>query len=757
MRTKLEIASAFGNREELAEAKSFFLVGIGGAGMAGVARLLKGRGFRVRGTDLTASAVTEELGKAGIQVWIGHTGEPIEPGDAVILSDAIPLELSPEVARARELELPIYRRSQALGWLLQEKKTIAVTGSHGKTTTTGMISAGLRAAGMDPTIVVGAEIPELGTSVVDGIGEFAVVEACEAYDSLHDFDPEIVVLLNLELDHVDFHVNWENLRDSMTRFVNRAKVLVYNLNDSGASEIAERVGIRKVGFDPSLVVTNGEMRQKGAHNVANAAAAWAAVQEVGGSVAALEGIRDFGGAERRQQVYLDRDVAGFGRLVVLDDYAHHPTEVRASLGAIRKGWIEQGKGERLVVVFQPHLYSRTAPLIQEFAEALDEADLVVMTDIYPAREDPIPGVSSWRVLEKVTRPGLYIPARQELPMKVAEIVQPGDVVVGMGAGNIQDFAGKFVEEMGRFSRERKRVWVAYGGVSAEREVSLHSGRAVYKAVQELGYETRLVDLHAQALGKGDLSDLVGPDRPDLVFLALHGEGAEDGVIQGLLETFGVRYTGCGIQACAVAMDKEATKRVLRDAGVPVPAGVLLRKGDDIPEIELPVVVKPNAQGSTVGLSFVHDLIDLNKAIERAFAHSEEVLIEELVVGVEISVPVMGDRALPPVEIVPLYEGGYDFANKYTPGYSDEICPARLTDDQLDLAMRQAVMAHKALGCAGLTRTDMIVTDDKIVALELNNLPGMTATSLVRKSAETAGITFNELVDWIIQDGLKKPL
>lgn len=757
MRTKSEIATAFGKRSELDGARSFFLVGIGGAGMAGVARLLHGRGYRVRGTDLTASPVTEELKKLGVEVWIGHTGEPIEEQDAVVLSDAIPLDSSPEVKRARELGLPIYRRSQALGWLLQDRKTVAVTGSHGKTTTTGMISAGLRAAGMDPTIVVGAEIPELGTSVLEGTGEFAVVEACEAYDSLHDFDPEIVVLLNLELDHVDFHVTWENLRDSVTRFVNRAQVLIYNLNDSGACEIADRVSVKKIGFDPLVAVVEGEMRQKGAHNIANAAAAWAAIQEIGGGDDALEGIREFGGAERRQQLYFEGEMPGFGELVILDDYAHHPTEVRASLEAIRRGWIDEGRGERLVVVFQPHLYSRTAPLITEFAEALDCADIVVMTDIYPAREDPIPGVSSWRVLEKVSRPEYYIPARQELPMKVAEIVQPGDVVVGMGAGNIQEFAGAFLHEMGRFGRAKKRVWVAYGGVSAEREVSLHSGRAVYEAVQELGYETKLIDLHATALGSGDLSDLVGPDRPDLVFLALHGEGAEDGVIQGLLETFGIRYTGCGIQACALAMDKEATKRVLREAGIPVPGGVMLRRGDEIPEIDLPVVVKPNSQGSTVGLSFVREREELAKAVERAFAHSHEILIEEMVEGIEISVPVLGDRALPPVEIVPLHAGGYDFANKYTPGFSDEICPARISDSQLQVAMEQAVGSHLALGCAGVTRTDMIVTEDKIVVLELNNLPGMTATSLVRKSAETVGMSFTELVEWMIQDGLKKPL
>jgi D-alanine--D-alanine ligase len=753
MRTKQEIATAFGKRDELNGAKSFFLVGIGGAGMAGVARLLKGRGFRVRGTDSTDSHVIDALRSEGIEVWIGHSGEMIEAGDRVILTDAIPLGISPEVARAKELGLSIFRRSQALGWLLENLKTIAVTGSHGKTTTTGMISMGLRACGMDPTVVVGAEIPELGTSVVDGKGDYAVVEACEAYDSLHDFDPDVVVLLNLELDHIDFHETWENLRDSVTRFVNRSRILIYNSADKGAREIADRVSVETLAFDPAAVVVEG-MRQQGAHNVANAAAAWAAIQVVGGDESALEGIRKFGGAERRQQVYFDGVMPGFGQLAILDDYAHHPTEVTLSLQAIRKGWIENGAGERLVVVFQPHLYSRTAPLIREFASALDEADLVVMTDIYPAREDPIPGVSSWRVLEKCAKPSYYVPARQQLARKVAEWVQPGDVVVGMGAGNIAEFAGQFREEMGRFGREKLKVWVAMGGLGPEREVSLHSSREIHKALVSLGYDSELIDVAAMAVGTGDLSRLVGPERPDVVFLGMHGEWAEDGVFQGVMELFGIPYTGSGVQACSIAMDKEASKKVFEREGIPVPFGHLLKRGDAVPEMSVPVVVKPNAQGSSVGLYFVHNQADLTRAIEGAFRHCDEILVEELIEGVEISVPVLGDRVLPPVEIVP-GEGEYDFANKYTPGATEEICPARLTEEQTKIAMDQALRCHRALGCRGITRTDMIVTSSKVVVLELNNLPGMTATSLVRKAAGAVGMSFEELVDWILKDALKE--
>lgn len=761
MRTKQEIAEAFANRDELDGFRSFFLVGIGGAGMSGVARMLQRRGYRVRGTDSTPSPILVELAGMGIDVSVGHLADLVEEGDAVILSDAIPLDTSPEALRARELGLPLFRRSQALGWLLKGKKTVAVTGTHGKTTTTGMLASALQARGLDPTIVVGAEVPEFGGSVVEGPGEHAVIEACEAYDSLHDFDPFLVLLNNLEMDHVDFHESWENLRDSVTRFANQAEVLVYNVKDPGACEVAGRARVEKYGFDPDAPVAGSdgavvELAQHGAHNVANANAALAVVERVAGVTdAAVRAVASFRGAERRQQVLHEGPPLGPGRLgefTLIDDYAHHPTEVRLALQAAKDYWVGRRGRKRLVVVFQPHLYTRTAPLIAEFAQALDVADLIVMTDIYPAREEPIPGVSSFRILERCQKPGRYVPSRHLLAREVASVLEAGDVVVGMGAGNISEFGEAFLAELRSRAKGTPSVVVAYGGDSAEREVSIHSGRAVFAALERLGYPARLVDLSVLALTTGNLGLLSGPERPDLVFLATHGPRSEDGALQGLLEFFHVRYTGSGVQASAVAMDKDATKRVLREAGIPVPMGDLVRRGESPPPWSGPVVVKPNEQGSTVGLSFVSVESELERAVTRALEFDKSCLVEEWLRGVEISVPVLGGRALPPVEIVPA-SGSYDFESKYTPGATDEVCPARITDEQTRLAQEYALRAHEALGCRGVTRTDMIVTSERIVALEVNTLPGMTPTSLVPRSASVAGISFDDVVDWMVKDGL----
>jgi len=802
MRKAAEIREAFADRSLLDGYRSFFLVGIGGAGMSALARMLKHRSYAVEGTDSTQSPETDRLIAEGMNVRIGHSREHITKDHAVVLTDAIDLATSPEVAKAREIGASMFRRSQVLGWLLKDHKVIAVTGTHGKTTTTGMIGAGLIAAGMDPLIVVGANVPEFGGPVVEGKGEWAVVEACEAYDSFHDIDPQLVVLTNLELDHVDFHGNWENLRDSVVRFVKSLPPtgwLVYCAEDLGATEVAERAHhlpdpYAEPNLEPELRefgLQDLALRLPGVHNRRNAMGALAAIGHTGADlVHALHGIFGFSGAERRLQVLQEEPIT------VIDDYAHHPTEIEASLKALN----DRYPYRRLVVVYQPHLYSRTEPLIREFADALSHADVVVLTDIYPARENPIPGVSSARIAELIDKPVHYIPNRHLLPRKVARIARGGDVVVGMGAGNIAEFAPALIREFDRgmagpamslaggspaehgpaardthVRAARATVAVIYGGDSAEREVSILSGRCVYDALMRKGYESQLVDVSEILIKSGDLSRFTGPDRPDLAFLAVHGTNAEDGAIQGLFELLHIPYTGSGIQSSAIAMDKQLTKTILEQNEIRVPEGHIVRSAEEIQnpksKIQNRWIVKPNAQGSTVGLSFVEQEKDLKAAIEKALQYDDAALVEEWIVGMEISVPVLGDKALPVVEIAPA-NGKYDFESKYTPGATEEIIPARLPKEILNQAQEIALKAHRALGCHGATRTDMIVqristpqppsslTNQReewgpAFVLEVNTLPGMTATSLLPNSARAAGIEFDDLVQWLVEDALRR--
>lgn len=410
--------------------------------------------------------------------------------------------------------------------------------------------------------------------------------------------------------------------------------------------------------------------------------------------------------------------------------------------------VEAPEGRRILAI-QPFGHAGFIERLQDWQTLAEMADLTVIADLAQDDAGPLPGVGVAVLVERLAGDVRHVPCPALLPRTVAAEVRGGDQVLFLGHPGMADARSVFGDEFARLKRAPEVV-VIYGGVSAEREVSLHSGREVHAALVRRGYRTRMMDVSQVIHSRGELSDLVGTRRPDVAFLACHGSQAEDGCLQGFFEVLGIPYTGSGVLASAIAMDKAQTKRVLAEHGLPVPMGVHLRRGDPLPEPFGRAIVKPNAQGSTIGLSFVSEWSDVPRALEHAFRYDESVLLEEWVVGTEVSVPVLGDRVLPVVEIVPA-SGRYDFASKYQPEATLEIVPARLTPEQTALAQSYALRAHRALGCRGATRTDMIVSDDRIVVLEVNNLPGMTSTSLLPNSARAAGIGFDELVSWIVEE------
>lgn len=314
---------------------------------------------------------------------------------------------------------------------------------------------------------------------------------------------------------------------------------------------------------------------------------------------------------------------------------------------------------------------------------------------------------------------------------------------------------------------KTRVAVLMGGKSAEREVSLSTGRQVLAALDPERYEAFAVDTAYLNLPGGGDPPLVGRNRPDVALICLHGRFGEDGTIQGMLELLEIPYTGSGVLASALAMDKVMSKKMLALEGIPVPPGITLKtRGEGEAylqrlraghaEVACPAVVKPSKQGSTIGISIVRDPADMAAALDTAFQFDDEVLVEKFIEGMEITGPVLGNadlQPLPLVEIVP--NGGfYDYEAKYTPGATDEIVPARLSPELTRRAQELAVKSHLALGCRGFSRTDMLVGEDGIYVLEVNTIPGMTPTSLLPRSAEAAGISFAQLVDRMVQLALE---
>lgn len=343
----------------------------------------------------------------------------------------------------------------------------------------------------------------------------------------------------------------------------------------------------------------------------------------------------------------------------------------------------------------------------------------------------------------------------------------------------------------------KDVVILMGGSSSEREVSLVTGRSVMEAIDTTRYRTRALELgamgrqvsqlHARvsgfarhSVGLQNDSSTEDPDAfslsrelkaggssPDVVFIAMHGRYGEDGAVQGMLETLGIPYTGSGVLASALAMDKVATKRVLQSAGLPTPAWCIVDSSHpDIPDVEecigFPAIVKPNREGSTIGVTLVNSQNEVSQAVEEALRHDSSALIEQFVTGMEITVgileetdSVLGTRkpfALPVIEICPK-TGFYDYEAKYTAGLTDKIVPARLGEDTTSLVQEMSIQVHNLLGCLGMSRVDLIVTDQGPTILEVNTIPGMTPTSLLPRAAQAAGISFTDLISRIIESGL----
>jgi UDP-N-acetylmuramate--alanine ligase len=443
-------------------------VGIGGIGMSGIAEVLLNLGYRVSGSDVKRTAVTDRLEKLGGTIHEGHAASNIEGAHVLVTSTAVRLD-NPEVTEAVRKQIPVIPRAEMLAELMRLKYGIAIAGSHGKTTTTSMTAYVLTQGGLDPTVVVGGRLNAWGSNAKLGKGDFILVEADESDKSFLKLSPTIAVVTNIDREHLDFYKDLDEIKSHFVQFVNKVpfygaviiclddpnvqaiiplitrRIISYGMTaqaDISASQIevmhdkfGSAFNIRYRGQDLGRVRLN----VPGMHNVSNAMAAIAIGLDLELSfeviVSALEAFR---GADRRFQIKGERA----GDILVVDDYGHHPTEIRATLAAAKSS------GRRLVTLFQPHRYTRTAALREEFARSFYDADVVLLTDIYAASEEPIEGVTAQALAEDIERFGhrnvRYIGAVEDGAKAIAAVVQPGDLVLTLGAGSISKVGDEFL-------------------------------------------------------------------------------------------------------------------------------------------------------------------------------------------------------------------------------------------------------------------------------------------------------------------------
>ncbi len=447
-------------------------VGIGGIGMSGIAEVLINLGYKVSGSDLRETDITRRLAKLGCTVYPSHDAANTAGAGVVVISSAVTRD-NPEVRSAREAMIPVIPRAEMLAELMRLKYGIAVAGAHGKTTTTSMVATILAQGGLDPTVIIGGKVNSLGSNAKLGQGKFLVAEADESDGSFLHLSPSIVVVTNIDLEHLDYYGNLECIKTAFLEFINlvpffgtaiiclddnhipfliphiKKRYTTYGLTAQADLQARD---VRPAGMGSSYAVYSGgeelgtvELNVPGMHNVYNSLGAVACGLELDIPFRDIQAaLGQFSGVQRRLQI--KGEVRG---VTVIDDYGHHPTEISATLSALRQCWQDR----RLVVVFQPHRYTRTQSLFQDFTRVFYQADTLIVTSIYAAGEKPIPGVEAKDLCESIRSQGHkdvhFLPERESIAPFLETLVQPGDVVLTLGAGNIWQVGEELLARMNR--------------------------------------------------------------------------------------------------------------------------------------------------------------------------------------------------------------------------------------------------------------------------------------------------------------------
>ena len=451
-------------------------VGIGGSGMSGIAEVMLSLGYKVQGSDLKRNKQTRRLESQGATVFIGHAAENIETADAVVVSSAVD-ETNPEVATARECLMPVVQRAEMLAELMRFRYSIAVAGTHGKTTTTSLVASVLAEGGLDPTFVIGGRLKSADANARLGQGDYLVAEADESDASFVHLKPMLAIVTNIDADHMStYDGDIEKLRQGFIEFLHNLPfygLAVVCSDDPGVNEILTSIGRSVVTYgtndDADVRAANIEfeaghthfdvvrpgdrkplrvaLQLPGMHNVRNALATIAIADELQiGDDAVVKALAEFEGIDRRFQSHGEVDTVA-GKVMLVDDYGHHPTEIAATLAAAKTGW----PGRRIVLVFQPHRYTRTHDLMDDFATVLSDADVAIVLDVYAAGEDPIAGADGRAIARAVRSRGsvepVFVETLDELQPVLESVIADGDLVLTMGAGDIGAYAAGLAERL----------------------------------------------------------------------------------------------------------------------------------------------------------------------------------------------------------------------------------------------------------------------------------------------------------------------
>jgi UDP-N-acetylmuramate--alanine ligase len=780
--------------------RAFHFIGIGGIGMSGLATIVLEKGSsQVSGSDLREGGCVDSLKGLGAHVVQGHDKGYLPHAATVVISTDIPLD-NPELVEAKRRSQPVIHRSDLLADLMHGYEVLVVTGTHGKTTTTSLLSHVLFEAGQDPSFAVGGVLLNYGCNARHGKGAYFVAEADESDGTFLKYLYASAIITNIDTDHIAHFGSLENLEKAFSQFIKKAPLperLFFCGDDERLRKLCPRgvsygtgpandLRIEHVHATEQGMVFDVRFRRRlfrsiclplhGHHNVANAAAVFGLALTIGIPEASIRAaFVTFKGVKRR----LERKESG-SQCFVFDDYAHHPTEIKATIHALRHAIGER----RLIAVFQPHRPSRMKHCMKELVTAFKDADAIVVTDIYLSNEHDNPEITNDKIFGLIKESHQGIPCssfqRSSLVDSLFNIVRPHDVVLFLGAGDITKASDDFANRLATTALEKWKVGIVYGGMNSENKISRVSASAVYDSldtslytpiafeIDQRGHWHRTQGIErdeqshdsTETFSKGVWQAL---QSCDLFIPVLRGAFGEDGTIQGFFEILHKPYVGCPTKACAVSMDKVMAKQVVQAAGVPVVPYVVFHRrdwkdhsqellADAIKKLRPPYFVKPAHLGSSIGIERIEKSADLAHAIDVALALDDKILVEQGVKGREIEFAVFGNEQIivpPPGEV--LTGGGfYDYKAKYGKDGMKSIPTAHLTEEQIEQGRVYIKKAYQALDCSGLSRMDCFLDDDGHWYFnEANPFPVFARTSVYPSVWKGQGITYSELVNRLI--------
>ncbi len=757
----------------------YHFIGIGGIGMSALARILLQRGAGVQGSDAADSYVLEGLKKMGALL------SPAEVSAcSVVYSSAISPH-HPEYQEAVKQQLPLLHRSDLLAELMSGYQTLLVTGTHGKTTTSSLLAHVLHVAEMDPSFALGGIPLNLSSNGHHGTGRFFVAEADESDGTFLKYPAFGAIVTNLEEDHLDYWKTKEALLEGFRQFSQNVESHLWwfaddpalaSLNLQGQSYgFSREADLRitkwrqegwKLVFDLGDKFTDIEIPLIGKHNVANSAGVFGLSLELGIPEETIrKAFQSFQGIKRRMEKKGEKRGVCF-----YDDYAHHPSEIKTTLRGIRRAIGER----RLIVLFQPHRYSRVRDCWNEFLNCFDDADLVFMTDIWSAGEQAIDGITTEKFYKAFQSKAPfcvnYVP-RKQFSAAVSEVIRPHDVVISLGAGDITDVCLEILEK----PVKPYQLALFQGGKSAEHEISLRSARVVLEVLSHEYYNVSTYTLSKEGEWfiegtKKQLPEVVQQlMKCEVVVPILHGPFGEDGSLQGFFETLGLPYTGSDFRSCAISMDKAWTKHIAARHGIAIarfteysihlweqePEKV---KQEILQNYTFPFYLKAVHLGSTFGVFRIKEEKEISIALEQIRQLDYRFLVEEEIQGREMEFGFIGnfDVAVSlPAEVTRAGEL-HTYENKYSASGNPSIPNAPMPESVRQVGRNIARKVYDAAGCSGFARIDFFLKDDATWVLnEINPIPGITPTSVYPIIWKEENVPLSHVLDRIVIAGLHR--